>query len=109
MQVADHGEIGRLSKILFGQVHRLNVMVAIAESDGLVNPTDLAETLGFAAQSAVQAPLRDLVQAGLIARLPGSGAGRTYYQRQQSLVWQWVIEFRERALAGSQGELIARK
>lgn len=84
--------VQRLSKTLFGQVHRLHVMDWIARSDdGLINPGDMAADLGFRAQSAVQAPLRDLEDAGLITRMP-SQAGRTYYQRSESLVWAWIIE-----------------
>jgi hypothetical protein len=84
-------DIQKMSKILFGQVHRLAVMDYIARSsDGLINPTELATELGFTAQSAVQAPLRDLELANLIAALPNVG-GRTYYQRMDSLVWQWVV------------------
>lgn len=80
-----------MSKILFGQVHRLAVMDYIARSaDGLINPTDLSAALGFAAQSAVQAPLRDLEQANLITALPSVG-GRTYFQRTDSLVWPWIV------------------
>lgn len=84
----------RLSKTLFGQVHRLQVMVAIAESDGLVNPGDLAEQLGFRAQSAVQLPLRDLTEAGLLMRLPSHG-GRVYFERVESVAWQWALELRD--------------
>jgi predicted transcriptional regulator len=84
----------RLSKTLFGQRHRLEVMIAIAESDGLVNPGDLAEQLGFRAQSAVQAPLRDLTDAGLLMRLPTQG-GRVYLQRVESTAWQWSLELRD--------------
>lgn len=83
--------IQRLSKTLFGQVHRLSVMMWIADSDGLINPGDLAVELGFRAQSAVQAPLRDLEDARLIVRLP-TQAGRTYYERVDSLAWPWVQE-----------------
>lgn len=69
-------------------------MVAIAESDGLVNPGDLAQDLGLRAQSAVQAPLRDLVDAGLLMRLPIQG-GRVYLQRIESLAWPWALELRD--------------
>jgi len=86
---ASDAAVQRLSKVIFGQVHRLAVMVGIAHSDGIVNPGELAATLGFAAQSSVQGPLRDLEAAGLISRLPNSG-GKTFYRRNTSLVWDWV-------------------
>lgn len=84
-----------LSKTLFGQQHRLAVMIAIAKGDGIVNPGDLAAALQFRAQSSIQNPLRDLEAAGLITRAPTS-AGRTYYRRNDSLAWAWVIELAQR-------------
>lgn len=80
-----------LSKVMFGQVHRLAVMAWIANSDGLVNPGDLTADLGFRSQSAVQAPLRDLVDSGLLVRLP-TDSGRTYLQRVDSSAWQFALE-----------------
>ena len=70
--------VQKLSTTVFGQKHRLATMAAIAQSDGLVNPTDLAIELGFHAQSAVP-PIRDLTEAGLITRQ--DGPGRVYYRR----------------------------
>ena len=68
---AQSARVQKLSTVVFGQKHRLATMAAIAQGDGLVNPTDLAIELGFPAQSAVQIPLRDLAEAGLITRQPG--------------------------------------
>ncbi len=78
------------SKALFGQAHRLAVMVAIAHApDGRVNPTDLALELGLA-QSAFQAPLRGLVKSGLLTC--ELGGRRIQYVKQPSKVWDWVLE-----------------
>jgi DNA-binding MarR family transcriptional regulator len=86
-----------LSKCLFGQYHRLAVMVAIAKApDGRVNPTDLATDLRLP-QSALQAPLRDLVEAGLLQREPRSH--RNFYKRVKSLAWEWVLELEKQAHA----------
>lgn len=71
-------------------------MAAIAQGDGLVNPTDLALELGFPAQSAVQAPLRDLAEAGLITRQ--DGMGRVYYRRNPHQIWGAVLELLSQAL-----------
>lgn len=79
-----------LSRTLFGQAHRLSVMVAIARGDGVVNPSDLASGLGLV-QSSIQLPMRDLEAAGLISRLPTS-VGRTYFTRSKSKVWEWAEE-----------------
>jgi hypothetical protein len=92
-----------LSRILFGQRHRLAVMIAVARSSsGVVNPGDLAAELGFRAQSSIQDPLRDLCAAGLLARLPDT-SGRTYYERQESKVWAWIEDLnREHQRAASE-------
>lgn len=84
-----------LSRAFFGQAHRLAIMVAIARSDGVVNPTDLASDLGKA-QSALQAPLKDLLVAGLIRPTRGDGR-RNYYQRVPSPVWDAALWLDEQA------------
>jgi len=93
---AQSARVQELSAIVFGQKHRLAVMVAIAQSDGLVNPSDLAAELGFRAQSALQGPLKDLLAAGLITRV--DGPGRVYYQRNPHSLWPAAIELLQQAL-----------
>lgn len=70
-------------------------MVWIADSDGVVNPGEMASDLGFVAQSAIQNPLRDLVEAGLLLRLP-TASGKTYYQRVDSVAWEFAKELKSR-------------
>ena len=94
--VLPRDETERLSKTVFGQVHRLAIMKAIADSNGRVNPTELAQQLGFASQSALQASLRDLVEAGLLERRPNDG-GRTYYDRADSTAWAFAQELADRS------------
>jgi predicted transcriptional regulator len=72
-------------------------MAAIAQSDGVVNPTDLADELGFKAQSAIQQPLQDLTTAGLINR--EDGMGRVYYRRNPHSLLAASIELLGQALA----------
>lgn len=107
---AQSKRVQELSSIVFGQKHRLAVMVAIAQSDGLVNPSDLAEELNFRAQSAIQAPLKDLQSAGLITRQ--DGMGRVYYRRNPHTLWDAALELLTQALGddtSSQGETRARR
>jgi hypothetical protein len=94
---AQSGSVQELSAVVFGQKHRLAVMAAIAQSDGLVNPSDLAAELGFRAQSAVQQPLKDLTAARLITRQ--DGMGRVYYRRNQHALWSAALELLGQALA----------
>lgn len=86
-----------LSAIVFGQKHRLAIMAAIAQSDGLVNPTDLAAELEFRAQSALQQPLQSLTNAGLLTRQ--DGMGRVYYRRNPHSLWEAALELLGQALA----------
>lgn len=72
-------------------------MAAIAQSEGVVNPTDLADELGFKAQSAIQQPLQDLTVAGLISR--EDGMGRVFYRRNPHSLWAAAIELLGHALA----------
>ena len=79
-----------LSKCLFGQVHRLDVMLAIADAHGGITATDLAEQLQLP-QSALQAPLRDLLDAGLLVR-DGLRGSRKVFRSVPSLGWDWACE-----------------
>ena len=87
---------------MFGQRHRLALMAAIAQSDdGIVNPSELAETLGMRAQSSIQVPLKRLVDAGLITRISGF-EGRVYYRREDSHAWTFALELLSRALQSTE-------
>jgi DNA-binding transcriptional ArsR family regulator len=94
---AQSKRVQELSAIVFGQKHRLAVMAAIAQSDGLVNPTELAAELGFRAQSALQTPLQDLTNAGLLTR--EDGIGRVYYRRNEHTMWAAALELLGQAIA----------
>ena len=76
-------------------------MAAIAQSDdGLVNPSDLVETLQIRAQSSIQGPLNSLVEARLISRVSGIET-RVYYQREPSLAWDFALELLALALGSA--------
>lgn len=94
-QLAQDEDFQERSRTLFGQAHRLAVMTAIARSAGDVNPGDLAAELGFRAQSSIQGPMRDLLEAGLISELPDAGMRRKFYRREKSMVWAWIEELAE--------------
>ena len=92
MLAAEDERLRTLSKTVFGQEHRLAVMLAIARAPSeLVNPGDLAAQLGFRAQSAVQLPIRDLAKVGLITR-EVSESRRIIYRRQPSSGWAFAEE-----------------
>lgn len=86
-------QVRLLSDVLFGQRYRLELMVAIADSPtGKVCLSDLAEQLGHRSASNIQAPLRDLVRAGLLTRLPDGDSRRKWYRREKSIGWEFARE-----------------
>lgn len=93
---AQSKSVQELSRVVFGQKHRLAVMAAIAQSDGVVNPSDLVQELGFHAQSSIQQPLQDLANAGLLTR--EDGLGRVYYRRNPHALWAAAVELLNQAL-----------
>lgn len=92
MASVDIDKLRGLSRILFGQALRLEVMIAIARSDGLVNLTDLAAAIGVQNSSRIQKPLDDLKAAGLLVEAELGDSRRRWLHRSDSLVWQWVVE-----------------
>jgi hypothetical protein len=85
-------ELRRISKTAFGQTYRLEVMLAVADSeDGFVNLTDLARTIGQPVSS-IQAPMRDLIDLGLVSEAPSGDTKRKHYLRNPSASWLWVRE-----------------
>lgn len=91
MSLATNPEVQQLSRVLFGQTHRLAVMIGIACGSREFFLSDLAAHLGFKNLSSIQDPIRDLEISELITRLPKS-AQRVRFRRNSSKVWSWVKE-----------------
>ncbi|MBN7567114.1 ArsR family transcriptional regulator [Mycobacteroides abscessus] len=71
-------------------------MAAIAQSDGLVNPTELQLQLGFTSQSFLQSTVSDLVSIGLLSRQ--HGGDRVFYRRNPHSLWAASLELLGQAL-----------
>lgn len=97
MSYAQSESVQQLSKTVFGQKHRLAVMAAIAQSDGLFNPTEMQIQLGFTSQSFLQSTVADLVSIGLLSRQHGDG--RVYYRRNPHSLWAASLDLLGQALA----------
>jgi DNA-binding transcriptional ArsR family regulator len=80
--------------VAFGQRYRLELMLAVAESeDGIVCLTDLAKLLDISISN-LQGPLRALIGAGLLTALPRGDSRRKFYIRNPSAAWTWANELR---------------
>ncbi len=95
MSLAESIELRELSRVLFGQAHRLSVMVGIARGGREFALSELAAELGFENLSSIQDPIRDLEAAELIARMP-KVANKVRFRRNKSHAWRWAEELASR-------------
>lgn len=80
------------SRVAFGQAYRLEVMLAIADTEGgIVSLGEIAKSLDLS-PSQIQKPFADLKQLGLIAELPAADSRRKFCIRQPSPAWDWARE-----------------
>ena len=87
------------SRTMFGGAqYRLEVGAAIADSDGVVSITDLAQVLGDPpGKGSVNTELKVLERAGLLVRAPQQpGDRRVFLIRQKSAYWDFCRERRDR-------------
>ena len=81
-----------VSRTAFRQDYRLELMLAIADSeDGLVCLTDLARALDVSTSN-LQTPLQNLATLGLISPMPRGDSRRKFYLRNPSAAWDWARE-----------------
>jgi DNA-binding transcriptional ArsR family regulator len=83
--------VQELSGFMFGQRYRLEVMLLIAESEGIVCLKELADALNVS-PSNLQRPIKDLLAAGLLGALPPGDSKRRFYQRVESSAWEFALE-----------------
>jgi hypothetical protein len=95
VSLADGEDLQRLSRVLFGQVHRLAVMVGIARGAEEFFLAELADGTGFENLSSIQGPIRDLEASELITRLP-KVAKRVRFRRNESSAWKLALELASR-------------
>lgn len=93
----------RVSAVVFGNRHRLELLVALAEAGNEgVNLSQLSEAQEVPA-SVYYGPIRGLISVGLVDRLGRvTGDRRCWYRRRESRFWDHV-----RSLAGELAEVEA--
>lgn len=94
----DVEDLRRLSRAAFNQTYRLEVMLFIADSDGFVTQTEIAQALGLASVSNVQAPVRSLIDCGLLAPMPKTDNRSRFLARTDSPAWDWARQLRSMAV-----------
>jgi hypothetical protein len=90
-------ELRRLSRAAFNQTYRLEVMLYIAGSDGFVTLTEIAQALGLPSVSNVQAPVRSLIDCGLLTPMPKTDNRSRFLARTDSPAWDWALQLRSQA------------
>jgi hypothetical protein len=90
----DVEELRRLSRAAFNQTYRLEVMLFIADSDGFVTQTEVAQGLGLPSASNVQAPIRSLIDCGLLNPMPKTDNRSRFLARSDSPAWEWALQLR---------------
>jgi hypothetical protein len=95
VSLAESTPLRELSRVLFGQAHRLTVMVGIARGGREFALSELADELGYENLSSIQDPIRDLEASELITRLP-KVANKVRFRRNRSYAWKWAEELASR-------------
>lgn len=90
-------ELRSLSRAAFNQTYRLEVMLYIADSDGFVTQTEIANALGLSSVSNVQAPIKSLIGCGLLTPMPQTDNRSLFLARTDSPAWDWARQLREQA------------
>lgn len=92
------GELRALSRAAFNQTYRLELMLVIADSNGFVTQTELANAIGQPVSN-VQGAVRSLIDCGLLTRLPRGDNRSLFLARNDSLAWDWARQLRAQAIA----------
>lgn len=78
------------SKLVFGNMDRLDVAVAIARTDEAVNATDLGKALDMA-PNRVRTQLLALAEAGLLRSAPSGLTQHRSFLREPSVFWDFCV------------------
>ncbi len=83
-----------VSKVAFGQTHRLELMLAILDiEDGVCSLSELAARLGVPISS-LQRPFDALSALELIRPIPDGETRTRFHMRTQSPAWDWARTLR---------------
>lgn len=81
-----------VSKVAFGQSHRLELMLAIAQiEDGVCTLSELASVLQVPVSS-LQRPFDSLIDLSLVSVVPSGDTKYRHYLRNDGPAWRWADE-----------------
>lgn len=85
-----------VSKLAFGQTYRLELMLAILDSDdGICTLSELASALKVSVSS-LQLPFDTLVALGMLTPLPEAETRFRHYLRNDDAGWAWATQLASR-------------
>lgn len=85
----------RVSKIAYGQEHRLELMLVIAQiEDGVCSLSELADVLQVR-PSSLQRPFQSLVELSLLSNVTTGDTKFRHYIRNDGSAWDWAQELAE--------------
>lgn len=88
------------SKVLYGNRHRLEVVVAIARTSGPFYQRELSNVTGIP-DSQIKAVLEPLADAGLVRAITGNRGMAKYYERMPSVYWQGAEDLLDEVTAAA--------
>jgi hypothetical protein len=106
MSVEAREHLRALSRQIFGNRHRIEVMVAIASGDKHFYLRDLSNRTLI--PDATIAPIVRELSTDLVKALPrATGNGRRYYERQDHPAWASLLAFRRAIDPAYESEVVA--
>lgn len=91
MSTTDAAALRKRSNDAFGQEYQLEVMLAVADANGVVCQKEVADGLGLSASN-VQTVWRRLVSLGLLEFQFRDRRRYKYFARADSVGWDWARE-----------------
>lgn len=85
-----------VSKLAFGHTYRLELMMAILDSeDGICTLSSLAATLNVSVSS-IQLPFESLIDLGMLMPIPEGDTRFRHYIRNDDIGWAWARQLASR-------------
>ncbi len=90
----ERDDVRDLSRLVFGQDHKLAVLLVFVRADGPMTIGDVTSAVGARNTSSLQRPMQDLLRVGFISESASSVATdrARRYEKSDSAVWALAEE-----------------